>query len=846
MNICRYGVSHGLITKAMLTALTLLALDAFFSPQAIAGGTFIEQRKLSAPDGDDEDYLGTAVAAWGNLIAAGVPYDWDGLNVGTGSVYLYESDNYVWTEPQKLEPSDGAAEDEFGLSLAIQEGILVVGAPGQSQRRGAVYLFERRDGIWVQAQKLVASDGGSGHAFGSSVSLYGNTLAIGAPSASSARGAVYVFKAREGIWIQDQKIVAPDGATGDAFGASIAMSDGTLAIGARLDDLIVIGDNRGSVYTFQTNGPSFVSTGKLFLSDARASDEFGASLAFGGSELLVGAPFRDLGASDDNAGMVYRFRSESGSWALAGSISDPEGTPRAGFGLSIASRARTLLVGAPFANNTTGFAVHFEMENDWIQKERLVALDARPFEYFGRAVAISEEFAVVSAEFANVGKGFERGAIYSHVRGKTETSIDMVKPNPAVIDEPITISIGASSPFAPPSGLVRVVSSDGHECVASISLGLGSCVLPGHSLGIKSLTASYSGAQGLAASTASNEFRVVPALQFSTTLLPKGKIARSYRTLLEVSLGGATQPLHFSKRTGRLPMGLSLATDGLLEGIPEESGRFEFEAQVEDASDESLGGPFVARRVFTLDVDPAFSTSLTLQTRDSSSFRGQSVEFLSDLQVVEPEADPPSGTYRVLAQLGSGALECSAVVAAEGLQGCSIEFGTGDSEGQYTVLASFVSAAADYGPSEANSRHTLFRSVDVSVELASDSPLYRPGQQLTYITSVGNLGADAASAAEFELLPALGLTEVHWHCVGSACPAQSGIGAIQELLSLGVAESVEFTLRARAPEGPGFLLETSATVSVPDTSFQLDEVPSNNAAQYVARPLVVFSDGFEE
>jgi uncharacterized repeat protein (TIGR01451 family) len=826
--------------------LALLALDLLLSTRAIAGGTFIEQNKLIAPDADDEDYLGTAVAAWGNYIAAGVPYDWDGSNIGAGSVYLFESNNYIWNKPRKLEPSDGEPEDEFGLSLAMQDEFLFIGAPGHSQRRGAVYVFERRDGVWVQAQKLVASDGSSGHAFGSSISLFGEILAIGAPSASSSRGAVYVFRAGEGIWTQDQKLVAPDSATGDAFGASIAMTEGTLAIGARLDDLIVVGDNRGSVYTFGASGSDFVSTGKLTLSDSRASDEFGASLAFGGSELLVGAPFRDLGTSDDNAGMVYRFRRESGSWALAGSISEPEGTPRAGFGSSIAARASTLLIGAPFANNTTGFALHFEMDNDWILEEKLIALDARPFEYFGRAVAVSEEFAAVSAEFANVGAGLERGAVYAHVRGKTEISITLINPNPAIINESITVSVGASSLFQPPSGDIMVASSDGHECVASISFGLGSCVLPGHSLGTKSLIASYPGAKGLSASAASNEFRVVPALQFSTLLLPKGKISRPYGVQLEVSLGGATPPLRFSRLAGRLPVGLILAEDGLIEGTPLESGRFEFEAQVEDASGESLGGPFVARRAFTLDVDPAFSTSLTLQTGDSTSFRGQPFEFLSDLQVAEPEADSPTGTYRVLVQLDSEALECSAAVTGEGPQSCSIDFGIGALEGQYSVIASFFSAASDYGPSEAISRHTLFRAVDLSVALASDSPLYRPGQQLTYITSVDNLGTDAASAAEFQLLPALGLTEIHWRCAGSACPAQSGTGAIKERLSLGVAESVEFTLRARAPAWAGPLLETSAAVSVAETSFQLDRVPSNNAAQHAARPLMVFSDGFEE
>ena len=54
-----------------------------------------------------------------------------------------------------------------------------------------VYVFTRSNGIWSQQAELTASDGASGDSFGLSVALSGSILLVGAGKSPSGAGAVY-------------------------------------------------------------------------------------------------------------------------------------------------------------------------------------------------------------------------------------------------------------------------------------------------------------------------------------------------------------------------------------------------------------------------------------------------------------------------------------------------------------------------------------------------------------------------------------------------------------------------------------------------------------------------------
>ena len=86
-----------------------------------------------------------------------------------------------WTQQAKLTASDGAAGDEFGCSVSINEEHAIVGAPG-AHYTGSAYIFVRNGTSWTQQAKFTASDGSAVDWFGGSVSISGKYAIVGAMS----------------------------------------------------------------------------------------------------------------------------------------------------------------------------------------------------------------------------------------------------------------------------------------------------------------------------------------------------------------------------------------------------------------------------------------------------------------------------------------------------------------------------------------------------------------------------------------------------------------------------------------------------------------------------------------
>jgi hypothetical protein len=107
----------------------------------------------------------------------------------TGAAYVFTSSGSTWTQQAKLTASDGAANNDFGFSVALSGSTALVGAFGNNSGTGAAYVFVRSGSTWTQQAKLASSGGG----FGNSVTLSGSTALVGAPLNPSHIGAAYVF-----------------------------------------------------------------------------------------------------------------------------------------------------------------------------------------------------------------------------------------------------------------------------------------------------------------------------------------------------------------------------------------------------------------------------------------------------------------------------------------------------------------------------------------------------------------------------------------------------------------------------------------------------------------------------
>ena len=232
------------------------------------------------------DYFGTAVALDGDLLAVGASYaDADGTN--KGEVYLIKDGGDNWdsiaaTDITKVTHSSTlgitlANNDHFGYGVALDNGILAVGADGDTSNAGAVYILndKNNDGDWADTGeniKLSNSTPGitltAGDKFGTAVALDSDLLAVGAIGTSSGKGAVYLVDAGGDNWgsiAAGDSILLDDSKDGitltanDHFGIGVTLDAGALAVGAYKDD--TGGTDRGAVYVFDAAFEGILATG---------------------------------------------------------------------------------------------------------------------------------------------------------------------------------------------------------------------------------------------------------------------------------------------------------------------------------------------------------------------------------------------------------------------------------------------------------------------------------------------------------------------------------------------------------------------------------------------------------
>ncbi len=266
------------------------------------GSTWSEQTKITASEGASFDYFGYSVSIDGDYSVIGVPYD----NVlDTGSAYIFHSNGNTWTEQAKITASDGDYQDRFGSSVSIHGDYVLIGAPTDDWK-GSAYIFHRNGTTWTEQVKLTASDGEGYDDYGYSVSISGDYAVIGvrADDDNGANsGSAYIFY-RNGItWSEQAKITASDGAAFDFFGYSVSISGDYAVFGAYGDD-----DNgyySGSAYMFHRIGITWSEQAKIIASDGDYCDIFGKSVSISGDYAVISA-YRD----DDNgydSGSAYIF-----------------------------------------------------------------------------------------------------------------------------------------------------------------------------------------------------------------------------------------------------------------------------------------------------------------------------------------------------------------------------------------------------------------------------------------------------------------------------------------------------------------------------------------------------------
>ena len=203
-------------------------------------------------DGSGETQFGYSVGLSGNMVIVGAPRDEIGpiSEAKTGAAYLFDAT--TGNRVSRLTAHDAASRDSFGVSVAISDGIAIVGASGNDdsgEESGSAYLFDVNTG--VELFKLTASDGAAFDWFGRFVGISGNTAIVGAPANTACRnligcksGTTYLFDVTTGEELA--KLTASDASDDDFFGLGVAVSGTTFIVGAPGND--DAGGKSGSAY----------------------------------------------------------------------------------------------------------------------------------------------------------------------------------------------------------------------------------------------------------------------------------------------------------------------------------------------------------------------------------------------------------------------------------------------------------------------------------------------------------------------------------------------------------------------------------------------------------------------
>lgn len=315
-------------------------------------GGWNQQAKLIPAESKGNEQFGYSVAIYGNYAAVGAIGESTGGNKA-GSVYLFAFEKGEWIQKQKIQPDDIRAGDYFGCSIALDSARLIIGAFGSDKssdikNSGCVYFYLNESDNWVQRQKIAADELVSGDYFGYSVALNRNNLVIGAyckdkNGPNSGCAYVYTYNEKRDLFFPTQEIFPSDNQADDYFGSSVSIYGNYIVVGAMRKD--ANGINSGCAYVFVLKKNTWVEAQTLVPLDAESGDYVGYSVDIYKDAIIIGSRFGDKGG--ENIGCAYLFGYANNKWIQIATIQPPE--LRAGdlFGSAVAIYNDVILISAP-------------------------------------------------------------------------------------------------------------------------------------------------------------------------------------------------------------------------------------------------------------------------------------------------------------------------------------------------------------------------------------------------------------------------------------------------------------------------------------------------------------------
>ncbi len=263
--------------------------------------------------------------------------------------------------------------------------------------------------ILNETQRLLPDELGAFDLFGRSAAISGNRAVIGTGVFSSSVGnaAAYVYEFDGSSWNLEERLVSDDPTIFDGFGTRVAISGSQILVGAERDNRF----NYGAAYNFNSD----LSSRQKLTPGSTARDQlFGVSVAVSDEFALVGA-FGDNGVQ--GAAYFYRLNPD-GSADLIGKVTASDGVPGDYFGIAVAISGNTAVIGAPQdeeGGTRSGAAYVFtEADGDWVETDKIVPSDGRNGDQYGSSVAISGNRTLIGAPTAD-DFTTDIGAVYAYL-----------------------------------------------------------------------------------------------------------------------------------------------------------------------------------------------------------------------------------------------------------------------------------------------------------------------------------------------------------------------------------------------------------------------------------------------
>jgi ELWxxDGT repeat protein len=418
------------------------------------------------------DFFGLWPRFVGTDLLVPAPYD-DASGVDAGTVYRFAAGattpNRTYSAPVTV-PEAGS---NFGQEVVGSLNHFAVASLDHSvdgvAAAGLVSVYERSSGRKLHDLREPVSR--TNRFFGGSMAAEGDILVVVAEETSAASGTVYVYQMSTGQLLRT--LVSPDGVA-DHFGSSVSISGNRLVVGARLSGGV------GKVWVFDVTSGERLQT--ILNPDPTSGDWFGAKVGIFGTQLVVSAPFDDFGAL--NSGSFYVFNAATGGLPTA-TVGNPSPSASENFPNDLAIHSGRIVASSMLDDTTAtdgGIAYIFNATTGGLLNTLTNPVGGAS-DWFGYGAGISEQFVAISVHSADRGATNAGSvAIFDAETGQFQFLVDNPFPSPSGFFGNTALAFSGSSLIVGATGADRPSTDSGAAYIYQLQdsrLSLVKDILPG-------------------------------------------------------------------------------------------------------------------------------------------------------------------------------------------------------------------------------------------------------------------------------------------------------------------------------------------------------------------------------